>query len=623
MKLVSGASLDKKLAAYGADVRAAAEIVATAARGVHHAHQRGILHRDLKPANILIDEQGEPHVTDFGLAKRIVGDSELTHSGAILGSPAFMAPEQASGLRGAVTTATDVYGLGAVLYALLTGRPPFQGNSIIDTLQQVRETAPVPPSKLRANIPRDLEVIVLHCLEKEPARRYPSALALSDDLRLWLAGLPILARPVGVITRGWMWCKRKPALAGLAAALLAAVAAGFLGVTLAWREAVHRGNLLVVSKTQTGRERDLKAKEAAKAQAINRFLIDRVLVQADPSRNKVDDKLTVLQAFDNAATGVAGAFIGQPDIEAAIRMAIGDTYFGLGAYEKARAQHEAACNLLIGLKDASDSVSLTARAAYAQDLDRLARSKEAESILTEVLTEMRDVLGAEHPDTLSTTTKLAHSLIAQGRFSKAEEVLRRLHATRIQISGADHANTLVVSTALAKMLCRQANFPEAEKILRDVIKSRRLTSGPEHPSTLVTMNNLADILIAERKFPEAELLLEDIVALRRRVLGHEHAQTLSTRNQLVICYLMQFKLATAEHELRGIIAAQPPRFGARPSGNSKGGIEPDCRVLQAGQAPRGRRAESIGIQKHPSYPRRRPSRYLAGAFQSGVHPPGG
>ena len=151
---------------------------------MHHAHQRGILHRDLKPANILLDERGEPFVTDFGLAKRVEGDSELTLSGAIMGTPAYMAPEQASGQRGAVTTATDVYGLGAVLYALLTGHAPFGGDSIES--RRSSRCAERARSRQRSNnprVPRDLEVICLKCLEKDPARRYASAQALADDLR--------------------------------------------------------------------------------------------------------------------------------------------------------------------------------------------------------------------------------------------------------------------------------------------------------------------------------------------------------------------------------------------------------------------------------------------------------
>ncbi len=223
MKLIGGPSLDRRIGQFTADPKAAARLVRTVAEAVHHAHQRGILHRDLKPGNVILDERGEPHVTDFGLAKRVQADSELTQSGAILGTPAYMAPEQASGKRGMVTTATDIYGLGAILYALLTGRAPFGGESPVETLEQVRERKPESPSRLNPRVPRDLETITLKCLEKEPTRRYASAQALADDLRRYVSGESILARPVWLATRGWMWCKRKPALAGLAASLILAL----------------------------------------------------------------------------------------------------------------------------------------------------------------------------------------------------------------------------------------------------------------------------------------------------------------------------------------------------------------------------------------------------------------
>ena len=175
MKLVGGPCLSRTLAAYTANARTAAKVMVTIAEAIHHAHQRGVLHRDIKPSNILLDEQGQPHVTDFGLAKEVEDDGSLTESGAVLGTPAYMAPEQAAGSKRLMTTLSDVYGLGAVLYALLTSKPPFGGNSVLETLDQVREQQPVPPSKVNRKVPRDLEIVCLKCLQKDPQRRYPSA----------------------------------------------------------------------------------------------------------------------------------------------------------------------------------------------------------------------------------------------------------------------------------------------------------------------------------------------------------------------------------------------------------------------------------------------------------------
>jgi WD40 repeat protein len=203
-----------------------AGLVETLARAVHAAHEAGIVHRDLKPANILLAADGTPKITDFGLAKRLDRDAGLTRTGTIAGTPGYMAPEQASP-DGPVGPATDVYALGAILYELLTGRPPFRGSDPLETLFQVRARDPVPPRTLAAGVPADLETVCLKCLEKDPARRYPSAAALADDLHRFLAGEPVTARPVGALGRAARWARRRPAVAGL----LAAAAVLLLGGT--------------------------------------------------------------------------------------------------------------------------------------------------------------------------------------------------------------------------------------------------------------------------------------------------------------------------------------------------------------------------------------------------------
>jgi WD40 repeat protein len=226
MKLVGGGSLAQHPGRFRDDPRAAAAVVAKVARAVHHAHQRGLLHRDLKPANVLLDEYGEPHVTDFGLARRIEGGGQ-TQTGAVVGTPEYMAPEQATAQKG-LTVAADVWALGAMLYALLAGRPPFRGDNVLETLRLVVEAAPQPPRALNPKVDRDLEVVCLKCLRKDPQRRYGSALELADDLERWLQGEPIAARAVGRAERLRLWARRNPALAALGGiavgAVLAAVA---------------------------------------------------------------------------------------------------------------------------------------------------------------------------------------------------------------------------------------------------------------------------------------------------------------------------------------------------------------------------------------------------------------
>ena len=211
MKLIGGGNLAHRLGRYRDDHEAAARLMATIAGAIHHAHRKGIVHRDLKPSNILIDELGQPLIADFGLVKRASDASSLTASGALLGTPAYMAPEQISGEE--TTPATDIYSLGAVFYQILTGRPPFRGGGVAETLEQVLERDPVPPRQLRSSIPRELEFICLRCLEKDPRKRYPTAAALAADLKRYLEGEDLLAGPTSLVTRLRRWARRESEVA--------------------------------------------------------------------------------------------------------------------------------------------------------------------------------------------------------------------------------------------------------------------------------------------------------------------------------------------------------------------------------------------------------------------------
>ena len=229
MKLVEGGQLDEVAKHEPMSIRRAVELIAKVARTVQYAHEHSILHRDIKPGNILLDGKGEPHLTDFGLARLVETESTVTRTLEVLGTPSYMAPEQAVGNNAGISSVTDVYGLGAVLYQLLTGHPPFAGGTTYETIKLLLDTEPRQPRLWNSKIDRDLSTICLKCLEKDPKRRYPSALALAEDLDRWLKHEPIQARRTGVFTRGKKWVRRNPASALLAASLIAlAAAAGWI-----------------------------------------------------------------------------------------------------------------------------------------------------------------------------------------------------------------------------------------------------------------------------------------------------------------------------------------------------------------------------------------------------------
>jgi tRNA A-37 threonylcarbamoyl transferase component Bud32 len=270
LEFCGGGSLDRRLKAGPLPAKAAAALIEKLARAIHYAHLQGVVHRDLKPANVLLSADGEPKISDFGLAKRLDTDGGVSQTGDLLGTPSYMAPEQAAGKTHQVGPSVDVYALGAILYELLTGRPPFRAATQFETLQQVQEQEPAPPSSLNPGTPRDLETICLKCLHKDPRRRYGSAVALADDLGHFLAGRPIQARPVGRLERSWKWVRRHPALAALAAVCAAAAGTILVGSLLFARQVQHERDWALKKQKEAEDERQhaQSAEKQAAAESV-------------------------------------------------------------------------------------------------------------------------------------------------------------------------------------------------------------------------------------------------------------------------------------------------------------------------------------------------------------------
>jgi tRNA A-37 threonylcarbamoyl transferase component Bud32 len=308
MKRIESGSLAQHLSLFVNSPKASARLVAKVARAVHHAHLRGILHRDLKPANILLDGRGKPHVTDFGLAKLLEGDAGLTHTGAIVGTIGNMSPEQATAKKG-LTTAADVYGLGTILYELLTGQPLFRAETVADMLRQVQEREPQRPRALKPRLDRDLETICLKCLEKDPVKRYASAEALAEDLEYWLVGEPIEGRRSSVWERGHKWAKRRPAVATLAG-ICAAALLGLIALMIAlWANAEKRAEAVQELTTAQGKLAGLEnvqvevqrldkiAQEADEAKRWPKYLKDMRDAQKLLDRKEIQRTLLILESY--------------------------------------------------------------------------------------------------------------------------------------------------------------------------------------------------------------------------------------------------------------------------------------------------------------------------------------
>jgi tetratricopeptide (TPR) repeat protein len=566
LEYVEGGSLARRLAGTPQPARAAAELAQTLARAVQHAHEQHILHRDLKPANVLLTADGVAKVTDFGLAKLLPGaagdspEAPQTQSGAVLGTPSYMAPEQAAGKRQEVGPATDVYALGAILYELLTGRPPFKAETPLDTLQQVLAEDPVPVRRLQPKVPRDLETICLKCLEKEPARRYASAADLAEDLARFLGGAPIRARPSSLGERARKWARRKPAAAallGVSGLALLTVFGLVLGFTVRLRAALEA----------TQEQRDRAERERAVAQAVNAFLQNDLLGQADvgnqawlggPAERNPD--LKVSELLDRAAARVGGKFPDQPEVEIDIRLTIGDAYHTLGKFEQAQEQLDLAVAWRrehLGADHPATLKSLNNLALLYRDRGRL---DEAEPLLEEALAGRRRKLGPDHPSTLQSLNNLAMLYKSCGRYAEAEPLLEEALAGWRRALGPAHPDTLRVLNNLAMLYRDRGRLDEAEPLLEEALAGCR-ELGADHPLTLLTLNNLAELHKSRGRYDRAEPLLEEALAGFRRTLGADHPHALTSLHNLATLHLRRGRYEQGEPLLREALEGRRRRLG--------------------------------------------------------------
>ena len=510
---------------------------------------------------MLLDRRGDLWVADFGMAD-VQGDAGLTMTGDLPGTLRYMSPEQAAGKRALIDRRTDIYSLGATLYELLTLQPAIVGADRAQIIRRIAEEEPEPLRRLNPAMPVDLATIVTKALSKDPSKRYETSRQFADDLERFLDGRPIAARPVGPLARSWRWCRRKPVQAGLAAGLVLAIVVGFSGITWNWWKAqVAEKRALVQAANAEAAEKEARA-QSAKAEAVNKFLIEKLLGQASPNNNPNANRVTLREALDRAASEVGSSFPAQPEIEAAIRMAIGLTYHDLGDYAKSEAHYRAAYETYCRKSDETGQGRLGAMAELGHSLDHLGRVKEAEPLLLGAVADTERRLGPTHDLCLKSIEYLGSVRINQGRLPEAEALHRRLVEDSRRARGPKHPDTLTAINNLASVLGREERHEESERLLRECLKLETEVHGPEHPHALITLRNLAGALERLRRHKEAESLFRQCLEAQRRVMGPDHPRTLNTAGGLSRLLVSTGRSDEAEALLSACLEAQGRTLGA-------------------------------------------------------------
>lgn len=522
MELVEGESLTDYAKAKGLSIRQRTALLADVSDAVHHAHIKGVIHRDLKPSNILVDQAGKPKVLDFGVARLTDPDAQVlttqTDASRLIGTLAYMSPEQVSGGDFAVDTRCDVYALGVIGYELLTGKLPcdLRGRSIAEAARLIHETTPAPLGRHNPALRGDLETIIHKALEKNPDQRYPSAGELGADLRRYLADEPIVARPPTLGYQLRKFARRRRA--GVAAGVAVCVAL-ILGVA-----GIIRGSLVA------GAQRDEAQRQFRIAQAVNDFLNYDLLALADPMAQP-GHEITVKEALDRASESVATRFPEDDEVRAAIEFTLGRTYVALGEYVAAAPHLDEARRIRDLICEPDDPLVLEVRTVQAKLLQKMGQLDEADRLAEETLELYRRTLGDEHRDTLTAADALGMILIERGAFSQAESIYKEAIAILDRTAPEDEL-AIALRGNLADTYKWQGRLDLAEPLNEELVALARQSWGSDHPQTAMVINNLATLYLRQGRFEEARPLLEEAIDIAQPVLGDTHPEVLAMMGNL-------------------------------------------------------------------------------------------